>query len=114
MTTMTDKLERQFHERLLDIYKLLAGQYGYHATRFIQMLNQQGAVETVTALIHSTEPSEGYTKLWELRRLDLSVEALSLRAEWQELFTDEDREAATARLNSYEFNFSQLTDPERG
>ena len=109
---MTDELERQFRERLLDIYKLLADEYGYHATRFIQMLNERGAVDTAKALIHSTETKEGYTKLWEIDKLELSVEALALRAEWQELFTDEDRELARKRLEQYEFDFSRLADTE--
>ena len=69
---MTDDLEKQFRDRLLDIYKLMDDEYGYHATRFIQMLNQKGAVDTAKALIHSTGPTEGYTKLWEIKRLDIT------------------------------------------
>jgi hypothetical protein len=83
-----------------------------YAARFIQMLNERGAVDTARTLIHSTGAIEGYTKLWRIDRLELSVEALSLRTEWQELFTDEDREAARVRLEEFKFDFSRLDDSE--
>ena len=40
------------------------------------MLHDIGAVQTAWQLINASQPSEGYTRLWELKRLDLSVEAV--------------------------------------
>jgi len=44
------------------------------------------------------------TALWERKRLDLTVEALVLHQEWNELFTETDREIARKRLSQYGFN----------
>ena len=42
-----------------------------------------------------------FTTLWELKRLDLSVEAYVLRSEYAPLFTKEERGVARARLKEY-------------
>ena len=42
-----------------------------------------------------------FTTLWELKRLDLSVEAFVLRSEYAPLFTEEERGIARARLKEY-------------
>ena len=47
------------------------------------------------------EVSDGFTTLWELKRLDLSVEAYVLRPEYAPLFTEEERGIARARLRQY-------------
>jgi hypothetical protein len=47
--------------------------------------------------------SDGFTTLWELKRLDLSVEAFVLRPEYAPLFTEEERAIARARLRQYEY-----------
>jgi len=46
-------------------------------------------------------PSDGYTALYERGRLDLTVEALVLRPDWDDLFTAEDRDLARQRLTDY-------------
>jgi hypothetical protein len=47
----------------------------------------------------SSAPSSGFTRLWELKRLDLTVEALALREPWRRLFTDVELEKARQRLD---------------
>ena len=49
--------------------------------------------------------TDGFAKLWELGRLDLSVEALVLKDEYKELFSDQEREACRSRLKEYNFKF---------
>jgi hypothetical protein len=39
------------------------------------MLGEHGGLETVRAILHAVNVSEGYADLWELKRLDLTVEA---------------------------------------
>ena len=45
----------------------------------------------------------GFTRLWELRRLDLTVEAVVLRPEFASLFTPDERAVARQRLDSVGF-----------
>jgi hypothetical protein len=65
------------------------------------MLVEYGGVETARRLLRKSEPSDGFTTLWELRRLDLSVEAFVLRPEYAPLFTEAERGIARARLKEY-------------
>ena len=68
------------------------------------MLHEHRGFETARILLHSSNVSEGYTALWELKRLDLTVEALILQPEWNELFTNAEREIARQRLQDYGYD----------
>jgi hypothetical protein len=70
-------------------------------TRFAQMISEQGDLATAKQLPWSSAPSEGFTTLWERGRLDLTVEAHVLKAEFALLFTDADRDQARDRLEAY-------------
>lgn len=74
---------------------------GYTASYFLRMLSEHGGVETARRLVNADTPSEGFTRLWMMSRLDLSVEALILKPEWKSLFSDEERERARERLAKY-------------
>ena len=84
-----------------DIYLRAKAEAGYNATYFLQMLSQVGPVETARRLVTSTQPSQGFTALWERRRLDLTVEAHVLQTRFDALFTDAERDAARTRLTAY-------------
>ncbi len=86
---------------MVDIYRRAKDEIQYVATRFIQMVTEAGGLEAAHRLIHSNEPSDGFTTLWEHRRLDLSVEALVLRSEFESLFGDDERTIARNRLREY-------------
>ncbi len=45
--------------------------------------------------------SEGYTNLWELKRLDLTVETYVLKPEYQPLFSEDELDVARSRLRDY-------------
>lgn len=90
--------ERAFHRAMKAIYDE-AATFDYRPMTFLRMLSDHGGVETARRLIRG--PTSGFTKLWEHRRLDLSVEALILKPEWHSLFTDEERKLARARLREY-------------
>lgn len=74
---------------------------GYTASYFLRMLSEHGGVETARRLVNSDTPSEGFTRLWMMKRLELSVEALILKPEWQSLFNDDERKRARERLEKY-------------
>jgi hypothetical protein len=86
---------------MMNIYHRARKEAGYNATRYLQMLHDQGGVGTAQTLLHATQVSEGYTALWERKRLDLTVEALALQPEWRELFTPEELDIARQRLQQY-------------
>jgi hypothetical protein len=96
-----DEIERRFHRAMISIYETAKRELGYNATRFLQMISEQGGLAAARQLLWSDAPSEGFTTLWERGRLDLTVEAHVLHAEFAPLFTDKDREQARARLEAY-------------
>ena len=96
--------EQSFHAAMVGIYETAKADCRYTATRFIQMVAAEGGLEAAQRLIHSKEPSDGFTTLWEHRRLDLSVEALVLRSEFESLFSEEERIIARRRLRDYGYD----------
>lgn len=93
-------MENKFHRAMARIYEE-AKKEGYTASYFLRMLSEHGGVETARRLVNAEAPSEGFTRLWMMKRLDLSVEALILKPEWKSLFSDEERERARDRLAKY-------------
>lgn len=86
---------------MLAIYESAKADLGYNATLFARMLSEHGGVETARRLIRTSQPSDGFTTLWEHHRLDLTVEAHVIRPEYAELFAADEIESARARLESY-------------
>jgi hypothetical protein len=98
-----DKVERRFHQAMIAICETSKRELGYNATRFLQMVSEQGGLVTARQLIWSDTPSDGFTTLWEHHRLDLTVEAHVLRTQFTPLFSDADREQARTRLEAYDW-----------
>jgi len=96
-----DAMDRgtQFDECMLDIYRRAKDECDCVATRFLQMVVERGGVEAAHDLLASSEWSDGLTKLWECGRLDLTVETLVLREEFEPLFSEEERVVARRRLD---------------
>ncbi|MDR2686021.1 MAG: hypothetical protein LBB23_04615 [Rickettsiales bacterium] len=99
---MSTPLERRFEQRIQRTIQD-SKETGYVPTIFSRMVSEHGAVEACKRLVNDSKFSEGYTKLWELKRLDLSVENIILEREWLELFTDEERTRADKKLREYGF-----------
>jgi hypothetical protein len=81
-----------------------ATKIGYKPTEFLRMVNKDGALQTAKRLILSNTLSTGFSRLWELNRLDLTVEALALREPWRQLFTEDEIERAQQRLEKMNYN----------
>ena len=71
---------------------------GYNATRLLGILNERGGVQAAKVLITKNGGTYGFETLWKYNRLDLSVEAYTLKDEYKELFSDEEREICLERL----------------
>ena len=94
------ELERAFHQRMIEIYQA-AKAIGYNATRFLGMVSEHGGLETAQILLRANTVSDGYTALWERKRLDLTVEAVVLDPKWTPLFSETDLRVAAKRLGDY-------------
>src|SRR3954447_23418696 len=91
-------LEASFHQAMLDGYHQLV-QLGYRATYFLRMVQELGGVQAARQLINQEGTSEGFTRMWEMGRLDLSAEALVLKPEYRDLFTAEEHQRARQNLD---------------
>ena len=103
---MKDKAELAFHAAMQEIYRRVVKETGYKPFTFLKMLAELGGLGTAQQLIHAAKPSDGYTELHLKSRLDLTVERECLKQAWKDLFTDEDRAIARARLVAYGYDFT--------
>ncbi len=101
---MPTELETRFHAAMLDVYQRAKTEAGYNASRFLSMVTEQGGYEAARTLLHAQNVSEGYTALWERKRLDLTVEAVILKSEWRDLFSEVERDIARRRLAEYGYD----------
>jgi len=90
--------ESAFNEAMLEIYARAKTECHYNASRFFQMIGERGGLGTARYLLHASNLSDGFTALWECKRLDLTVEAYVLKPEWRGLFTQDEIDIARKRL----------------
>lgn len=95
---MDDETRHQFDDAMRDIYTRAVREANYNPTLYLRMLTEHGPLETARRLLAAPNPSSGFTTLWEKGRLDLTVEALVLKPEFQERFTYEELAVARDRL----------------
>jgi hypothetical protein len=93
-------LEKAFYAALMAA-TTACQRLGYNPTYTVQMIYDSGAVGACQRILATTQPSDGFTRLWELRRLDLAMENIVLQPEFSELFTEEERAIARKRLQEY-------------
>jgi hypothetical protein len=99
---MNEKLANEFEEGMRNLYRTIVTETKYRPTALRQMIDHYGGVTAAKRLIYSVVPSDGYTKLWELNRLDLTVEAFVLaNPQWHSLFTEPELTKAAVRLKSF-------------
>ncbi|RIK29407.1 MAG: hypothetical protein DCC52_07385 [Chloroflexi bacterium] len=91
--------EKAFEEAMLDIYEQ-AKEYGYYPNYFLRMVQEHGAVDAAKRLLEAENPTYGLAKLWELKRLDLSMEALVIQPQFQSLFTTREVDKAMQTLKA--------------
>jgi hypothetical protein len=103
---MMPDLLRQFDQAMMTIYVRAKNEARYTARIFFDMLQERGGLATAQYLINKEQPSEGYTRLYERGRLDLTVEAeVYENKTWHPLFTPEELEKAKTRLKKYRYTF---------
>ena len=95
------ELERKFNIDMINIYRKAKRELNYSATRFMQLITEKGGLIAAKQLISKDGGTSGFATLWEMGRLDLSIEAHVLKPEYKELFTEEEREICRGRLKEY-------------
>jgi len=90
-----------------------ARRFGYKATYFHEMLEEHGALETARRLAGSPKHHEGLTKLYDLKALHLSVEALVLRPPYDTLFEPSLLKAARKKLRDLGYEESRAEPAPR-
>ena len=91
-------LEGRFQHEMLRIYEE-AKEFDYYPTYFLRMVMDRGGLSAAKQLLSGNKLSDGFVRLWEEQRLNLSVEALALRDPWSVLFTQEELTEAQRRLD---------------
>jgi hypothetical protein len=88
--------EAAFAEQLMETYRE-CDHLGYKPTGMLQMLHEHGAIETARRLI-AYPPSEGFSRLAAMNRLDLAIESIVQREPWRALFTEDELRRAARKL----------------
>lgn len=73
----------------------------YNPRYFRVMISQHGALGATRRLLTAPAVSDGFVKLWENDRLDLTAEALVLEDRFAVLFTDDEQAIARRRLEDF-------------
>jgi hypothetical protein len=90
--------ESDLYSHLQELIVRCKEELDYTPTYFIQMLEEHGAIRSVSQLVLDPKVSEGFTKLALEGRLDLSVESVVLESPWSSLFDEDVIQAAKIKL----------------
>ncbi len=108
-TRNVSPLELRFHDDMVGIFRL-AGEAtrrpradgsvarGYWAIYFLRGVRNHGGLEYAHRLLRREGTTEGFQRLTDEDRLDLTMEALVLKPEYAELFSADERRIAAHRL----------------
>lgn len=101
-------IENKFNEDMKNIYFSAKREINYAATRFMQLVSQKGGLLAAKQLIVKEGGTYGFEILWENKRLDLSVEGLVLKPEYEPLFSDEERKLCRERLEKFGYDTTAI------
>jgi hypothetical protein len=86
----------------------LKREIGYNPTRFDQMVAEHGGLGAVSLLLKGRDASDGFTKLWEHGRLEMSCEAVALLPWYRDLFSADELAVARHRLKEHNFDVDEF------
>ncbi|AHG45050.1 hypothetical protein RLEG12_18175 [Rhizobium leguminosarum bv. trifolii CB782] len=93
---------KAFDKAMFAIYDQ-ATEFGYYPHDFRSMVEKLGGVAAAKQLINTQRVSQGFTRLWEEKRLDLTVEALAVSPKWRTLFSAEEINRSRRRLKEVNY-----------
>jgi hypothetical protein len=105
--TMDKNRDMQFTNFLREKAKEAERKIRYRPSYFLAMLETEGGYRTALKLLSSNDVSDGFVKLWEHGRLDLSVEALVVESEWRQVFDPALLALAEKKLKKAKYAFAR-------
>ena len=102
-STGAKKLEKEFDRGMREVYERAKAECNYTATRYLRMVNEHGGLKTAKKLLSSDKIHDGLARLWECRRLDLTVEVLVTKEKYRGLFTEVEIKIAEKRLRDLDY-----------
>lgn len=94
-------LEQQLQQELIHTVEQHNLVCGWNPARFLQSVNQYGAVSVLRRMLAQGKTSESFERLAEQGRLELSIEALIVKKQYAPLFTDKEVNACFDSLCQY-------------
>ncbi len=112
---MPTTLKQKFTERMEQIYKDAASQIDYKANYFLRKVRKDKGVNAAKYYLRpDADVTDGFRRLLDNDRLDLSVEAVVLNEpQWHPLFTPSELETARSRLAQYGYSSRAQLPPHR-
>jgi hypothetical protein len=86
-----------FDQRLFVAIKEMQ-KFGYTPQYLINMISRYGAINAVKKLVIKPEISQGLQRLQKENALELSLESIILEPEWENIFTEKERDIAKKKL----------------
>ncbi|UXN03477.1 MULTISPECIES: hypothetical protein [unclassified Bartonella] len=88
-------LKKQFEEELFALAERTYAETNYNPKRFKNLIKEHGGVGTAKNLLGSNKQEEGYIKLLQLGRLDLTMEYFIVNTpQYHSLFTEKELKKA--------------------
>lgn len=83
-------LEKKLQQEVIRSCEIAEKEYGCNMTRFLETIDRFGIVRTAQEIFRKGRTSDCFNKLAEARLLELTMEATIVKAQYAELFTDEE------------------------
>jgi 5-methylcytosine-specific restriction protein A len=94
-------IEEKFNQEMLNLYQVVGKATGYWANYYLRFVRQHGGLAYAKkALGKKDDAQDGFKKLIEVGRPDLSVEATVLKDEYRSLFTADEIKEAQRRIDT--------------
>ncbi len=98
------ELKHEFEQKMISDSDIVRKKHHYYPSYYRQLIARIGGVEAAKALLATDERlQEGLIKLWELKCLEYSMEALVLNPKYSILFTPGELKVARKRLERLEY-----------
>lgn len=97
----TTEQKRAFHGATIELIQAISREV-YRPTYFIQLMASEGAYAAACQVVSSYNLPDGFQRLLQENKPELTIEYLVTRPEWAELFEPEILEAARRRLAMFQ------------
>ncbi|MQA13359.1 MAG: DUF262 domain-containing protein [Pseudonocardiaceae bacterium] len=100
-TTEPATADLSFDRAVLELVDRCRAELSYNPRYFRVMITQHGTLGAARRLLAAPAVSDGFVRLWEKQRLDLSVESLATDERFAHLFTEQEQATARQRLDDF-------------